>query len=236
MRKPKFGNAPAIFLLVALVGVAGYFLGWSKTFAIQSIEISAQGNEALVSPLIVPKDLHIGLPIARVSTARIKNDLHALDWIATIRVSRRWFAHDVKISITAHTPIAQYQDSSSSNQSAQTKFFDASGYSFVSPNPPANLPTINFATQDATSKEAIALFLSKTPTDLTAHLMSLAIDSSQNIYLATKLPGYDQLQINWGTPDNLDLKVKVLRQLLTLKENKKITAVDLSSPNDPVVK
>ena len=142
----------------------------------------------------------------------------------------------MKISVTAHVPIAQYQDSTANNQGVQTKYFDASGYSFVSPNPPANLPTINFATQDAASKEAVALFLSRTPVDLTAHLISLAVDSSQNIYLATKLPGYDQLQINWGSADNLDLKVKVLRQLLTLKENKKITSVDLSSPNNPVVK
>jgi len=236
MRKPKLGNAPVIVLLIALVGVAGYFLGWSKTFAIRTIEISAQGNEALVSPLIVPKDLRIGLPIARVSPSRIKNDLRSLDWIATIRVNRRWLAHDVKVTITAHVPIAQYQDTSASSQSAQTKYFDASGYSFISPNPPTNLPTINFATQDSQSKEAIAHFLSQIPMDLTSHLMSLAIDSSQNIYLSTKLPGYDQLQINWGTPDNLDFKVKVLRQLLTLKENKKITSVDLSSPNDPVVK
>ena len=54
--------------------------------------------------------------------------------------------------------------------------------------------------------------------------------------LTTALPGFSQLEIHWGFDRDIALKVKVLRQLLTLPENKKITAVDLSNPNTPVVK
>lgn len=75
MRKRRFKSAPGIVLTVLLIGLLGYFLGWSKVLEVKSIEITAQGNEALVTPIIVPKDIRVGLPMARVSSERIKHDL-----------------------------------------------------------------------------------------------------------------------------------------------------------------
>ena len=123
MRKRRYRNAPGIFLAVVLIGLIGYFLGWSKALEIRTIEITAAGNEAIVTPLLIPKDLHIGMPIARVSSQRIAHDLSALTWVDTIKVNRRWLAHDVRITITEHLPIAQYVDTQGS-----IEYFDASGY------------------------------------------------------------------------------------------------------------
>lgn len=67
-------------------------------------------------------------------------------------------------------------------------------------------------------------------------MSSLAVDQQNQITLTTELPGYKELTIDWGGVDQLSLKVKVLRQLLTLSENKKIVNVDLSNPLTPVVK
>ena len=231
MRKRRFRNAPGVILVIALIGILGYFLGWSKVLAIRSIEITAEGNEALVAPVIVPKDLHIGLPMARVSTQRIAHDLAGMSWVADIKVNRRWLAHDVKIVITEHHPIAKYFDTS-----GVTKYFDSHGYSFNSPNPPVGMPIISFGDQSDASRAAVATFLSLTPPDITAKLISLSVESSDQIVLSTSLPGYSQLEIHWGSNSNIALKVKVLRQLLTLPENAKITTVDLSNPLTPVVK
>jgi len=231
MRKRRFKNAPGIVLAILLIGLLGYLLGWSKVFAVKSIEISAAGNESLVTPVIVPKDLHIGLPIARVSSQRIAHDLTNMTWISAIKVDRRWMAHDVRITITEHHPIAQYQD-----QSGVTKYFDATGYSFISPNPPSGIPEISFGDQSPAALSAVATFLSQTPSDLTTGLISLSVDSQMQIVLTTALPGYTQLEIHWGDATDIALKVKVLRQLLTLPENKKISSVDLSHPLTPFVK
>ena len=231
MRKKRLRNAPGIVLLVLLVGVLGYFLGWSKVLAIKSIEITASGNEALVTPQIVPKDIHIGLPMARVSSQRIKHDLASMSWIDKITINRRWLAHDVQITITEHRPVAQYLDSQD-----QTEYFDSRGYSFVSPNAPSALPTITFARQDQVSRSAVAGFLSAVPSDITSGMTSLYVDSTNQILLTTALPGYQQLIISWGTATEIPLKVRVLRQLLTLPENKKITNVDLINPSTPIVK
>lgn len=231
MASRRLKNAPGIFLVILLLGLLGYFLGWSKVLEIKSIEISAQGNESLVTPIIIPKDVHIGLPMARVSSQRISHDLAAMTWISNIKIERRWLAHDVRITISAHLPIAQYFDSAGS-----TKYFDSAGYSFVSPHPPSGLPVISFGQPDDSSRAAVASFLSETPSDITARLISLGVDSAEGIVLTTALPGFSQLEIHWGTNTNIALKVKVLRQLLGLPENRKITTVDLSNPMTPVVK
>ena len=231
MRKRRFHNAPVIVLAIALLGVAGYFLGWSKVLAVRTIEITAAGNEAIVEPLIVPRDLRIGLPIARVSVQRINSDLAGLSWINEIKVNRRWLAHDVRIVITEREAVAQYLDSKGS-----TEYFDSTGHNFTSPNPPTGIPTIDFATESPIARTAIATFFSQTPSDLTSNLLSLAVNKKNEIQLTTTIPGYQALAISWGSAEEIPLKVKVLRQLLTLPENKKISNVDLSSPLTPIVK
>jgi len=74
------------------------------------------------------------------------------------------------------------------------------------------------------------------PGDLTIGMTSLSVDSSDQILLTTALPRYRQLIINWGTATEIPLKVKVLRELLVLPENKKIINVDLTNPSTPIVK
>jgi len=231
MRKRRFRNAPGIFLVVLLIGLLGYLLGWSKFLEIKSIEISAAGNESIVTPIIVPKDLRIGLPMARVSTQRITHDLGSLTWINKITISRRWLAHDVKIFITERRAVARYVDSN-----GVIEYFDPGGYNFTSPNPPTGIPTIDFGSQSGTSRSTVATFLAQTPNDLTAKMLSLSVDEQNQITLTTAVPGYKELTIAWGGVDQLSLKVKVLRRLLTLPENKKIVNVDLTNPMTPVVK
>ncbi len=231
MRKRRYRNAPGILLAVVLIGLLGYLLGWSKALEIRTIEISAAGNEAIVTPILIPKDLHVGLPIARVSSQRIEHDLAQLTWIERIKVDRHWFAHDVKIFITEHHPIAQYVDSQGA-----TEYFDSKGYNFMSPNPPTGIPIINFAIVGTESRSAIATFLSQTPADLTSNLLSLSVDQQNQINLSTSISGYTQLAISWGVATNIPLKVSVLRHLLALPENREIFSVDLSNPLTPIVK
>ena len=231
MRKPRLRNAPGIFLAVLLVGLLGYLLGWSKALEIKTIEVSAAGNESIIRTALVPRDLHIGLPMARVSTSRIKDDLAKFTWVRTIKIDRRWLAHDVKVTITERQAMAQYVDSQ-----GVTEYFDSSGHNYITPNPPTGVPVINFAIENNQSRSAIGTFLAQTPTDLTANLTSLSVDQQNQISLTTALTGFKALHISWGLDAEIPLKVQVLRKLLTLPENKKVVSVDLSNPLTPTVK
>lgn len=231
MRRPRLRNAPGIFLVVALIGLTGYILGWSKALEIRSLEISAAGNEALIAPILIPKDVHIGLPMARVSNARITHDLAKFTWISEIKVRRRWFAHDLKVIISERRAIAQYQDNHGVMQ-----YFDATGINFITPNPPIGIPNINFAVENDSARSSVATFLAQTPPEFTAKMSALTVDSQNQISLITSLTGHSNLNIDWGAANQIELKVQVLRRLLNLPENKKIVNVDLSNPLDPVVK
>lgn len=231
MRKRRFGNAPSIILVVALIGVCAYLLGWSKALEIRTIEISASGNESIVDQILIPKDLHIGMPIARVSAQRISHDLAGFTWISSIKINRRWLAHDLRITITEHKAIAQYIDSN-----GLTEYFDDKGINFTTPNPPARLPIIDFTLEGTESRGAIATFLGQVPGELTAHLSSLSVDSQNRVEMTTTIPRFKNLTIIWGTSTDIPLKVKVLSQLLRLPENRKITSANVSSPMTPVVK
>jgi len=231
MRKRRLRNAPGIFLIFLLVGLLGYLLGWSKALEIRTIEISAAGNESLVRTIMVPRDLHIGLPIARVSTSRIQDDLAQFTWVRTMKIDRRWLAHDVKVMITERQGVAQYIDSQ-----GVIEYFDASGHNFISPNPPKGVPVINFAVENGESRSAVATFLAQAPADLTANLSSLSVDIRNQISLTTRVANYKSLQIAWGSDAQIPLKVQVLRKLLRLPENEKLVSVDLSNPLTPTVK
>jgi hypothetical protein len=67
-------------------------------------------------------------------------------------------------------------------------------------------------------------------------MVSLGVDKNNQIELTTSITGYKALSIAWGSADQIALKVRVLRQLLSLPENKKITSVDLTAPLTPIVK
>lgn len=231
MRRSRYRNAPGIFLVITFVGIVGYLLGWSKALEIRHIEIFAAGNEALVTPVLVPNDLHLGLPMARISSRRIIHDLARFTWVRDIKIDRRWLAHDVKITISKRKAVAQYVDGQ-----GVTQYFDANGYNFTTPNPPTGIPTINFTQEGVESRGSVATFLAQTPADITANMSGLDVDAHNQISLRTRLAGYANLSIAWGSASDLALKVQVLRRILALPENKKIVSVDLSNPLTPVVK
>mgnify|MGYP007127780877 FL=1 len=45
-----------------------------------------------------------------------------------------------------------------------------------------------------------------------------------------------KLDIYWGSVKELELKIEVMERLLELKENKRITSVNLANPIAPIVK
>jgi len=76
------------------------------------------------------------------------------------------------------------------------------------------------------------------PADLLATLTSLEITTDGTITMSTNLRK-PELRINWGranTPADITVKANVLKGLLRLPENKKITHVDLTIANSPIVK
>ncbi len=82
----------------------------------------------------------------------------------------------------------------------------------------------------------MALFIQELPPDLLANLSSISVHSSALIQSTHTQLGSGRVIINWGTSDEVTVKVKVLRALLALPENASVKFVDLSSPLAPIAK
>ena len=214
--------------MLALVVLFAFVLGWSKLLVVKKIDFAANGNEGIVSQIIEPTDIHIGLPLARINFSKINRDLSSQKWIKRLKVNRHWATGNVSIEVTPRIPVARYEANGSIN------YFDSEGITFTAPSAPTSLPLITFSSEGQTSKQAVADFLAQIPADFLAGMSELRVLSPESIKMATSLSGYKNLEISWGSPTELPLKVNVLRHLLALGDNSKVIRVDLANPLQPV--
>ena len=214
--------------MLVLVVLFAYVLGWSKLLVVKKIDLAANGNEVAISQIIEPTDIHIGLPLARVNVSKINRDLSSLTWIKQLKVNRHWATGNVSIVVTPRIPVARYEVNGNIN------YFDSEGITFTAPSAPPNLPLITFFSEGQASKQAVAEFLAQIPADFLAGMSELRVLSPESIKMATSLPGYVNLEVSWGSPTELPLKVNVLRHLLALGDNSKVIRVDLANPSQPV--
>ena len=214
--------------MLVLVVLFAYVLGWSKLLVVKKIDLAANGNEVAISQIIEPTDIHIGLPLARVNVSKINRDLSSLTWIKQLKVNRHWATGNVSIVVTPRIPVARYEVNGNIN------YFDSEGITFTAPSAPPNLPLITFFSEGQASKQAVAEFLAQIPADFLAGMSELRVLSPESIKMATSLPGYVSLEVSWGSPTELPLKVNVLRHLLALGDNSKVIRVDLANPSQPV--
>lgn len=221
-------NLPVIALVLALVILSAYVLGWSKLLVVKKINLAANGNEIAISQIIEPTDIHIGLPLARVNVSKISRDLSSQTWIKKLKVNRHWTTGNVSIVVTPRIPVARYEVNGNIN------YFDSEGITFTAPSAPPNLPLITFSSEGQASKQAVAEFLAQIPADFLAGMSELRVLSPESIKMATSLPGYKNLEVSWGSPTELPLKVNVLRHLLALGDNSKVIRIDLTNPSQPV--
>jgi len=214
--------------VLVLVVLFAYVLGWSKLLVVKKIDLAANGNEVAISQIIEPTDIHIGLPLARVNVSKINRDLSSLTWIKQLKVNRHWATGNVSIVVTPRIPVARYEVNGNIN------YFDSEGITFTAPSATTDLPLITFSSEGQASKQAVAEFLAQIPADFLAGMSELRVLSPESIKMATSLPGYVNLEVSWGSPTELPLKVNVLRHLLALGDNSKVIRVDLTNPSQPV--
>jgi len=226
-------SAPGIVLSLFLSALLAYLLGWSPLFSIKSIEISAAGYEKIITALVVPDQVHVGLPLARVSLGRISRDLLHQSWVREITIKRHWLARDLTIAVIPRIPIAQFRE-----QDGSTKYFDKTGVSFSLPSKtkvPSELPTVTFNSSTQIIRTTAAQFLASTPPMLIVGMTALRVDSRGKITLTTRVRSHPSLIITWGSGEDSGLKAQVIERLLALPENKNILRIDVSDPASPIV-
>jgi len=243
---------------ILLIGALAYLLGFSQVFVVKEIKIDIkdksierQVKARLSQPPAVVK---LGDQIARVDRREIANRLRQFAWVENVELDRNLINGKLLINIISRTPIARLT-SITSPQSVTIGFMGEDLDYFYLPRqaidqaigsgdkswqqiPELTLPAGTTDGADnqlkAAARELIELFnqeLAPRGVELTrinardnASFITFANYSGRNI------------EISWGSINDLGLKVEVLERLLAQDENKKVRKINLIDPLKPTVR
>jgi len=230
----------SIFALL-LLGFLIYVLGWSTLLAVDNIEIKGTDQVPLISAQLAAgkSKLVIGQPLARINPRSEENLVTDLEWIKTAKITRNWWSGKVTVLIEPRIPVAVF--AKDGQVTGAPIYLASDGREFSSPQSFTELATISLVgsiPDSQQSRQLIANFVANLPADLIATMTNLEITSDGNITMSSNLR-QPILRINWGssnTAADMVVKSKVLMGLLRIPENKKITQVDLTIANSPIVK
>lgn len=215
----------SIFALSAII-FAGlvYLLAWSSIFTVSEVKVSGATNEASKALVLKVARISLDQKLARVEPRSIEARIKSIEWIDHADISRNWINGEVDIAISPRIPVAFYNG----------RTIDRTGKVFTLPgfNDPS-LPQVA-ATKSELGLRAISLF-KRLPQDFRESITSLVAVDELNFQLNISYKGR-AISVMWGRDEKSALKIEVFNALMALKENSRITRIDLTAPHAPIVK
>lgn len=221
MNTQKFRLTAALVLgFLALT----YLLAWSSVFSVKAISVTGLPQQISEKSITAKSQVVVGDQLARIEPRAIEHSLQEISWIKNVSVSRNWLNGSVTIDISSRIPVGIFQG----------RALDSDGVLFDLPgNPPAGLPVVS-ARSPELGLVAIDLF-THLPQDLRSSLLSISAAHASAISSWQKFEDR-KIKIQWGSAQDISLKVSVYRALMALPENKNVKRIDLSAPHAPIVK
>ena len=227
-------------IAIVLVGALAYGLGWSGLLSVKSISIQGTEQRELITSQLLSggSKLTIGRPLARINLRTEKNLITELEWVASVEISRNWFNGKIGVSISERIPVAVFAAGNSAPQNSPPRYLASDGVEFSSPKRFENLATISLGNKSLSQRRQVAIFVANLPLDLVGALTGLQITKTDAILMQSNLHK-SGLTINWGagnSASDVSVKSRVLKGLLALPENEKITEIDLTIAQSPIVR
>jgi cell division protein FtsQ len=221
--------SPPLAILVAVLIVLAYFLGWSSFFSVNKIEITGAPTTKVQAEIEQKSQIEAGQQLARVNPQSVARRIEKLAWVKDVSISRDWLSGVVAIEISPREPLAFFNSDQVPGQTIdeEGQLFSLPGYS----NP--DLALISAKNPDSALK-ANELFTAL-PENFRKNITSMIATSTNTFTLNSTLEGRD-IRIRWGDNQEMALKISVINSLLKLPENKKIQLIDVAAPHAPIVK
>ena len=245
---------PRRILILALLGIVFltvvYLLGWSNLFSLKQIDVRTndQANRSQIESRLSSADigLKVGDSMARINVRAISRVLREEDWIGRVVVERDWFDGVVSIRVKERAPVMSIERSARNiGQPVQLEeFVDLDGTVFTLPGDLATkyrqVPLLRLESDAVDARLSALKLLSAIEEELptrkiTATALSNLISESQPGGGAAAGVGKQWIEIRWGSGDDLELKLEVVRELLGIKANQGVKRIDVSNPGLPIV-
>ena len=221
--------SPPLAILVALLIVLAYFLGWSSFFSVKKIEITGAPTTKVQAEIEQKSQIEAGQQLARVNPQSVARRIEKLPWVKNVSISRDWLSGVVAIEISPRQPLAFFNSDQVPGQTIdeEGQLFSLPGYSN------SDLALISAKNPDSALK-ANELFTAL-PENFRKNITSMIATSTNTFTLNSTLEGRD-IRIRWGDNQDMALKISVINSLLKLPENKEIKLIDVVAPHAPIVK
>ena len=221
--------SPPLAILVALLIVLAYFLGWSSFFSVKKIEITGAPTTKVQAEIEQKSQIEAGQQLARVNPQSVARRIEKLPWVKNVSISRDWLSGVVAIEISPRQPLAFFNSDQVPGQTIdeEGQLFSLPGYSN------SDLALISAKNPDSALK-ANELFTAL-PENFRKNITSMIATSTNTFTLNSILEGRD-IRIRWGDNQDMALKISVINSLLKLPENKEIKLIDVVAPHAPIVK
>jgi cell division septal protein FtsQ len=221
----KFSRRTLVASITLFIFIgATYLLAWSSVFEVSAITIKGNPKEVASQIIIDASSISVGDKLARIEPRSIDNRLAELNWIESADLSRNWVSGEITIVVKPRVAVGLYKG----------RALDRSGEIFDLPGQvPSQLPVVTAASAELGLK-AIALFR-ELPFSIRENLISISASNQSSIW-SVEMREKRNLLVQWGSLENLPLKVRVYNALLALPENKTVKKIDLSAPHAPIVK
>ena len=205
---------------VAIFALIVYLIAWSSLFTVSKVVVTGT-EQTSIQQL---SGVSIGEKLARVEPRAVGTKLQAELWIQSVKLSRNWINGTVTIEVTPRIPIGVFAG----------QFIDENGTIFDIPGGSSqSLPVVE-ANSTVNGLSAIELF-TQLPENFRSKIETIKAKNQDSFELVLD-EGPRKLLLLWGTNSDLNLKIKVYEALVVLKENSKISTIDVSAPHAPIVK
>jgi cell division septal protein FtsQ len=247
-----------IVLLALLTGISGsiYLFGWSDFFVVKSATIVTADpkNEPLIEGKLreLNQEIAVGVRMARINKRAIEKNLESEDWIGEVRLSRNWLNGEVQLFVDERIPFLRVvlDNPTPSQASDSILFIDRLGRLFTLPGDLSQkyreLPLLKLASQRQSDLDQIATIYDAISSDFTVENLSISALSQFSAEIKYRITIVKEssevtreregsVLVNWGKSSDLDVKKRVLLELLARKSNRGAQEIDLSNPSLPIV-
>ena len=208
------------FLGITLFALIVYLIAWSSLFTVSKVVVTGTEQSSIqkLSGVI------IGEKLARVEPRAVGRKLQEELWVESVKLSRNWINGTVTIEITPRIPIGIFVG----------RFIDKAGTIFDIPGGFSQSLPIVEANSTEFGLSAIKLF-TEFPKTFRSKVITIKAKNQDSFEVNLKEDSRN-ITLIWGSNSDLNLKIKVYEALVVLKENSKISLIDVSAPHAPIVK
>ena len=220
--------AVAAVLVLALLGGAGWVVGWSDLLALERSEVTVSGEGSTVDADKVREvvEAAAGTPLLRVDTDAMRSEILGLRGVKDVSVRRSW-PQGIEVLLTARVPVAAVPDG------GRYVLLDGEGVRVGSRSTaPKRLPVVSVPLDDesAGSLRAALAVVSALPADVAREVAQVSAQTQDDVETVLR----DGVSVRWGGDADLPLKMEVVETLREVAEDARV--IDVSSPELPVTR